>query len=600
MKLATFNLYQFVAPGYYWYERHADSTYTPDEWVQKKGWVSLRLLEMDADVVGFQEVFSSAELEELCTQAGYPYYATVDTPGTHADDDQVYIKSVVALASRYPLEQIHTVGLHPAVKHELSLPDDFSFSRQPVCATLQAPDIGSITVYVIHLKSKRPVSADIRYPDQTEWRERSRDTLLRLSRGNVASLLQRGAEATLLYHSASDVLAVQPDHAVVVMGDLNDDQNSTPLAALTMQNRIYSIGGVEFEAWPEGAKLYLHDYRLSDSFRVAPSMRQSVRPFTHIHHGTGNSIDHILVSNRLNPRNPQALAEVVDYTVWNKHLDADGINNRVQSDHGQVCVELLPVGDLANLPSREGTIIRKDASKLASRQDFIDLAGGIYQSRKHFRQLSSSDKWQQFWSFFFDSEHGYVTSIYGMVPVSELYQKQRHSIEHLIPRDFLDRYLTRKRLPRHVRFGATVNPFNFAPSERGLNAKRSNFNFDLDGDEIVRPDDIKLHPESFAPDSGLDADSEWVIPSRNRGDIARSILYMLLVYGIDELYDRHIDTLVHWAKVDEPSPWEIAYNNWVETRLGIRNPLIDTPDKALLLLNNHELMHAMAVPEKKR
>jgi endonuclease I len=175
-----------------------------------------------------------------------------------------------------------------------------------------------------------------------------------------------------------------------------------------------------------------------------------------------------------------------------------------------------------------------------------------------------------------------------------LYQKQRHSIEHIIPRDFLDRYLANKGVPRHVRYGATTNPFNFAPSERGLNAKRSNFPFGFNNDQIVRPNHWELHPENFSA-AGFNADHEWVIPSRNRGDIARAILYMLLMYEIDELYNQHISTLIHWAKIDSPSTWEIAYNHWVYTRLGIRNPFIDSPENALLLLDNKQLMQSLEV-----
>ncbi len=597
MRFATFNLFQFVAPGYYWYEREPRNTYSPAEWAQKLAWISQRLQEMDADVVGFQEVFSNAELQTLCAAAGYPHYATVDSSGTLPDASDVYVKSIVALASRHPLENIRTVDTHPDVRHELALADSFHFSRLPVCAEVQAPGIGAVTVYVAHLKSKRASALDFTYGANVAWEERSRDTLLRLSRANIASLLQRGAEATLLYHSISRDLTQQLQQPVVVLGDLNDDQHSTPLAALTMQDRIYSIGGVERQDWPEGVSASLHAYRLNDTFRIAPNMRQSARPFTHIHHGNGNCIDHILVSNALNPENPSAVAEVLDYRVWNGHLDEDGVHNRLQSDHGQVCIDLIPTHDPQNQPRPGKPLLSKESYKLATRQDFIDLAGGVFQSSKHYQQWSSNDKWEQFWAFFFDTAHGWVTSIYGSMPVSELYQKQNHSIEHIIPREFLDRYLALKHLPRHVRYGATVNPFNFAPSERGLNAKRSNFAFDFEGDKIVRPLNLELHTETF-DHTGFDADHEWVIPSRNRGDIARALLYMLLVYGIDELYTRHIDTLVHWAKVDAPSSWEIAYNHWVHTRIGIRNPLIDTPDKALLLLNNRELMHSMAVKEE--
>ncbi|MEZ5536317.1 MAG: endonuclease [Thiolinea sp.] len=590
MKLATFNLYQFVEPGYYWYERDPRCTYTDSEWKIKTRWIKQRLREMDADVVGFQEVFSVDALRTLCAEAGYPHFATVDTPKTIDGDDGVYDQSVVALACRYPLNNPRTVITHPDVKQELSLTDSFRFSRLPVCADIGMPGLDAVTVYVVHLKSKRPVSEDVRYEDKAEWLFRVRDTMMRLSRGNVASMLQRGAEATLLYHSLSELLDSDPNRPVVILGDMNDDQDSTPLRALTMTDRIYSIGGIHDEEWPEHTKRLLHDYRLTDSFRAAPNMQRRVRPFTHVYRGHGNSLDHILISNALNPRNPQAQAEVVHYEVFSGHLEKDGTENQLQSDHGQVCIDLLPVSKTEHTPN-PAIHSQRD---VMTRQDFVDLAGGVYQSRKHFRQWSSEDKWENFWTFFFDNNHGWVTSIYGRTPVDELYQKKHHSIEHIIPQDFLSRYMTRQRAPRHVRYGASVNPFNFAPSERGLNAKRSNFPFDMDGDKVVRPQFMKLQPENFIS-TGLDADDEWVIPSQNRGDIARSLLYMLLTYEIDELYNRHIDTLVHWAKIDSPSAWEVAYNNWVHQRLGIRNPFIDEADKALILLNNKELMRSIEI-----
>ncbi|MEB4590341.1 endonuclease [Candidatus Thiothrix sp. Deng01] len=595
MKLATFNLYQFAASGRCWHEHKESNTYTVSEWEQKQHWVLVRLQEMDADVVGFQEVFSVPELKQLCAQAGYPYFVTVDEPGYREDDPAVCVKSVVALASRLPVQAIRPVEASATIRADLPIPVNFRFSRKPICADIEAPGLGIVGVYVAHLKSKRPNTLDMHYDDATEWRFRVGDTLQRLSRGTVASLTQRGLEATLLYHDVSSRLAMDATQPIVVMGDMNDSQDSIPLAALTMQEHVYNIGGLEPPQWPENVLSWLHDYRLADAFRLAPNMRHSVRPFTKIHRGAGGVLDYILVSNALNPKNPAARAEVSQYTVWNRHLDADGIEDRLQSDHGQVCVELLPCvyqpEHAARVNQRPAHTLRAPA-EIRTRQDFVEYAGGVFQSAKHFRQWGSEDKWKNFWSFFFDTEYGWVTSIYGSAPVSELYQKQRHSIEHVIPRDFLDRYLAHKGAPRNIRNGATVNPFNFAPSERGLNAKRSNFNFDLENDRIVRPFHLELHPESFSG-TGFDADHEWVIPSRNRGDIARAILYMLLVYEIDELYNRHINTLAHWAKLDSPSPWEIAYNNWVFTRQGIRNPFIDSPENALLLLDNHDLLSSI-------
>lgn len=599
MKFATFNLYQFVATGCYWYERDEHNTYTPVEWEQKKSWISTRLRQMNADVVGFQEVFSIPQLQELCKAAGYPYFVTIDEPGTLPEDNKVYIKSVVALASRFPVNTTHPVDIPSEVRNDLPIPHNFRFSRRPICAEIDTPELGKLTVYVLHLKSKRPVSLDMQYAEKLEWNHRVRDTLRRLSRGTISSLLQRGVEATLIYHHVTHGLEQNKDCPIIVLGDFNDAQDSTPFGALTMQEKVFSIGGIEPDEWPDGTGTWLHEYRLADTFRLAPNMRHRVRPFTKIHRGEGGVLDYVLVSNALNTKNPASAAEVSHYEVWNQHLDADGIEDRLQSDHGQVCVELLPCnapGEYATKVQQKPAHIIKQLADIVTRQDFVEYAGGVFQSHKHFRQWSSEEKWKYFWSFFFDTEYGWVTSIYGTVPVSELYQKQRHSIEHIIPRDFLDRYLARKGAPRHVRYGATVNPFNMAPSERGLNAKRSNFRFDFEDDRIVRPYHMELYPENFSG-AGFDADHEWVIPSRNRGDIARSILYMLLVYEIDELYNRHIDTLVHWAKLDSPSAWEIAYNNWVYARQGIRNPFIDTPERALILLENRDLLNSLEIRE---
>ncbi|MGB5598025.1 MAG: endonuclease/exonuclease/phosphatase family protein [Thiothrix litoralis] len=596
MKLATFNLYQFAMQGYYWHDRIEHNTFSIAEWEQKQAWVKTRLHQMDADIVGFQEVFSIPALQKLCHAAGYPHFVYVDDSACREDDPAVYCKSVVALASRFPIEAVHPVTVAADVRAELPIPEDFRFSRAPVCVDVRVPSIGLLTVYVLHLKSKRPASLDMRYPADMSWPKRVLDTFQRMSRGTIASLLQRGLEATLLYHHITARLEQDANHPLVVLGDMNDSEDSIPLAALTMQERVYSIGGVEPSHWPEDLTPWLYAYRLADSFRLAPNMRQRVRPFTKIHRGRGGVLDYILVSNALNPKNTDAKAEVAHYEVWNQHLEADGVDDRLQSDHGQVCVELLPCDaqpDYADTINQRPAHTVRTLADIHTRQDFVQYAGGVYQSHHHFKQWDSGDKWKNFWSFFFDNEYGWVTSIYGTLPVNELYQKQHHSIEHIIPRDFLDRYLARKRAPRHVRNGATVNPFNFAPSERGLNAKRSNFPFDMDDDRIVRPYNLELHPDNFSGSTGFDADHEWVIPSRNRGDIARAILYMVMTYEIDELYDRHIATLVHWAKVDSPSAWELAYNNWVHSRLGIRNPFIDTPENALQLLNNRDLMDSI-------
>jgi len=601
MKLATFNLYQFAAPPYYWYELSSSNRYSDQSWDDKKQWIKDQLRLLDADVVGFQEVFSVKELKQITESVGYPYFSTVDTPACDPAYPDVFIKPVVAIASRYRINEVDTVAVNETLLDELPLTADFTFSRLPIRARIDAGDgLGEVLVYVTHLKSKRPKLDDLEYTEDVDWTLRSSDTLQRLSRGHIASLLQRGAEATALYHDISRELEFTVAQPVVVLGDLNDRTNSIPIAALKMQDNIYEIGGIKQAEWPEGVTASLFDYRLTDTFDLAEGMRQQARPFTHIYRGEGDVLDYILVSNSLNQKNHDGLGLVADYKVFNGHLQSDGVGNYKQSDHAQVVVDIQPRIPIVVAASVEQPVVPSEvpfiepATHSISRQRFIELAGGVYQSHKGYDDWNSQSKWSNFWQFFFDTGHGWVKSVYGAVPIDELYQKRRHSIEHIIPKSFLKAYLRKTGVAENVRQGATINPFNFAACERGMNSFRSNFPFDMDGDKVKRPFRLDLNPDMYMT-TGLDSENEWIIPSRTRGDIARALLYMTLTYGIDELYNRHLDTLVHWAKVDPPSAWELAYNEWTFNRLGIRNPFIASPEEALVLLSDRLLLESVLI-----
>ncbi len=55
LKVGTFNLFQYVAPPYSWYTKK--DKFSIEEWKEKQSWVKTQLVEMDCDIVGFQEVF---------------------------------------------------------------------------------------------------------------------------------------------------------------------------------------------------------------------------------------------------------------------------------------------------------------------------------------------------------------------------------------------------------------------------------------------------------------------------------------------------------------------------------------------------------------
>lgn len=245
-----------------------------------------------------------------------------------------------------------------------------------------------------------------------------------------------------------------------------------------------------------------------------------------------------------------------------------------------------------------------------TREDFIDLAGGVYENSNYYRSWTGSDKRENFWDFFdgevvlngerkeFDKE---IKSIYAGVDVETLFRVQKYSIEHIIPKSFIRTYLSKKDAPSRIKRGATTNVFNFAPAHRDINSFRSSWPFDYENDRIKR--NFEIYIEHDYTEYGLDYETEWVVPSKTRGDVARAILYMSLIYGIDEFYGRHLSVLIRWAKHDIPTFWEIKFNEWVKIKHGINNPFILNPINPdglpySSLLDDEELLSSLKLSQR--
>ena len=208
------------------------------------------------------------------------------------------------------------------------------------------------------------------------------------------------------------------------------------------------------------------------------------------------------------------------------------------------------------------------------RDDFIQRSGGVFRSHRGWSRLSSDDKYREFWAFF-DLPRGDTRSIYAGVSVRELLQRGKHSVEHIVPRALLDFELASAK--KKVRRGASVNPFNFAASHQRANTHRGHAIFDFNGDAITERNLLDVH--SIATErTGMDHEGEWVVPPRTRGDIARAVMYMFLVYPLPRLRNKNAEALIEWAEGDPPSEWERRYNTWVFKNKRIHNPLIGTED----------------------
>ncbi|MGB0749612.1 MAG: endonuclease/exonuclease/phosphatase family protein, partial [Magnetospiraceae bacterium] len=405
LKLATFNLYQFAAPGTFWYEEKARNSYTDADWAAKKDWIATRLAEMAADVVGFQEVFAVDALRDLCRAAGYAHFATVDTPQISPDNPRVFTAPVVALAARFPIQEAKAVGVDAAVKDQLPVEESFDFSRRPIRAVVDCPPHGPLVVVVAHLKSKRPIVPPPAFSDTADWDHKVQETLRATSRGHAAALLQRGAEAAALYHALTAQIATDPDMPIVVLGDLNDDPHSIPLEALTLSGPVHQIDGKAKADWPRAVRPALYTYRFYDAWILA-APKGAPRPPTHFHGGEGGVLDYILVSNPLNAKNPHHIARVGACEIFNAHLQNDGVGNHKQSDHGQVAVTLA-IKDQTQPMAVAAAPARPQASS-AERDRFLHAAGGVFASPVDFGYWESRDKYENFWAFFFDHDYGWV------------------------------------------------------------------------------------------------------------------------------------------------------------------------------------------------
>ncbi|MCI5098453.1 MAG: alpha-1,4 polygalactosaminidase, partial [Rhodobacteraceae bacterium] len=64
--IASFNVKNLIGAGKEYYKFQS---YTPEEYAWKQDWMADQLLTMDADIVGFQEIFEEEALREVIAEA---------------------------------------------------------------------------------------------------------------------------------------------------------------------------------------------------------------------------------------------------------------------------------------------------------------------------------------------------------------------------------------------------------------------------------------------------------------------------------------------------------------------------------------------------
>ncbi len=304
LTFATANLFNFVEPPNAYYD--FDNIYEQQAWREKCRWTKEKLCILNADIVGVQEVFSIDAARQLFEQLSYPFFAIVDEP--HVEQEYIYSKPVVAIASKYPIKRCYAVTPRSAIEqyYQVFAPE---FSRKPICAVIEVPEIGELAVYVCHLKSQRPTeSIDSQHTHSII--------------GQWLSSQQRGWEAVMLRLFMEQQYALHPV-PTVLMGDMNQPISSDITGLLTHETSEE-----------------LNQLILKDSWDLMPkSDTQSMRPPTHYHFATGNVLDYILLSPEFQPDSQYSMSDIIAYQTLDTHLINPSYDkDRQASDHAFVAV----------------------------------------------------------------------------------------------------------------------------------------------------------------------------------------------------------------------------------------------------------------------
>lgn len=328
IKVATFNLYNYLAPpnAFYDFQR----IYSAQQWAKKQRWLADYLENQQPDIIGFQEVFSIDALKQQVSEQGYPYFAVVDEPTII--DEFIYRDPVVAIASRFKIVAVAKVEYDTDYAAQMGL-KGFRFSRDIVRATIDVPHIGIVDCYVLHFKSKRSM-IDNEYDDTSTEQQNLLKQLKDQVAGRWASSIQRGSEAALFLIEVINRRA-QTNNPVIVMGDFNNELHDGVLNHLIADNSRLTENRQN--------SVYRSHFTLQDSWQLYQRhvVTESDREATHYFGSSSSVFDYILLSREFDAGFHSSFFEVVDYHTYDQHLINPQFAYDDQStDHGVVMVTM--------------------------------------------------------------------------------------------------------------------------------------------------------------------------------------------------------------------------------------------------------------------
>ena len=392
--IASFNVKNLIGPDREYYRFQS---YTPEEFAWKSDWMADQLLTMDADIVGFQEIFEEdpllAVIEECTTRAhalnaatvpdrskryhrkvifrrlevsGYDDASLAFAPNAADTGEPGLRRPGLAILSRFGFVE------EPEVIQDLDEPLSIPFqplrgmageleAGQYVLRRLSRPILKAriavgdqvITVFNCHLKSKL---GEYDTPEGAAYapeQDLTRYDPVGRAMGSLRAALRRMAEAWVLRREI--VAELEAGRPVIALGDFNDGEHavSSEIVAGEVPFRNYAwmlrhdaqdasdrYSDEENKQITEAVeRVRLHS---AEKLFVRKSLRDMV--YTAAFAGVFESIDQIYLSRHFHPDNAARIGEMTYFSTFNDHL-TDGSHpeapyNKLASDHGQIMAHL--------------------------------------------------------------------------------------------------------------------------------------------------------------------------------------------------------------------------------------------------------------------
>ncbi|GFE63044.1 endonuclease/exonuclease/phosphatase family protein [Litoreibacter roseus] len=386
--IASFNVKNLIGPEqeYYRFEQ-----YTEEEHAWKEDWLADQVLSLNADIVGFQEIFERSALQAVIAEADrrgrasnedvvpdpnkryarkaifrklayrdYGDAALAFAPNTN-DGEPGQRRPGLALLSRFGFVGTPEIiqEIDPAQEIDFDLMgggDGGTFrlnrlSRPLLKARIPIGDT-VITVFNCHLKSKLG-----EYPRPADGAPAPEVDLLNYdpvgrALGSLRAAVRRMAEAHVL--RALVVEEINAGFPTIVMGDFNDGEHAVSSEIISGERPFKNYAWMrrhdaerandrysEEEAQKIKADIERVMLQSCEKLFIRTSLRDMI--YTTAFGGVFESIDQILLSQHFLDGSGQ-IGEMEYFSVFNDHLTdgshAEAPYNKLASDHGQIMAHL--------------------------------------------------------------------------------------------------------------------------------------------------------------------------------------------------------------------------------------------------------------------